>query len=336
MDNNDSSTAAPQPSTPEEFPSFEDLPLDPSHPPYSAWYIWGKDDQLGCLNHLTNERVVAAARQIRTGVSVGLNWELHQMSVPPFYRTKLIHEIFPIEKDVNDDRVQFNTQTSSQWDSFRHWSYPDGRFYNGVTQGEVRGGSSTRNGIHEWAKKGIVGRGILIDFYSYALEESIPYEPWSYHKIPVSTIKAIAERQNIEFQPGDILFLRTGFVKRYNSMSEAELTQVMTKSEYHYPGLEGSITSLKWLWESRFAAIAGDNPGFEAWNAGLGNSQDQECIRMHEYILSGFGLPIGELFDLESLSEQCKLHNRWTFFVTSEPLNLVGGVGSPPNAIAVF
>jgi hypothetical protein len=47
-----------------------------------------------------------------------------------------------------DDKVEFNTQTSSQWDSFRHWSFPDGRFYNGVTQDEVRNSKSSKNGIH--------------------------------------------------------------------------------------------------------------------------------------------------------------------------------------------
>jgi hypothetical protein len=62
----------------------------------------------------------------------------------------------------------------------------------------------------EWAKKGIIGRGVLIDYYSYALEEGIEYDPWSYHKIPVSVVKKIAERRGVVFQPGDILLLRTG------------------------------------------------------------------------------------------------------------------------------
>ena len=79
-----------------DIPRFRDLPLDPSHPPHSAWFVWGKDDQLGCLNHLTPERTVEAAKLIKTGVSIGLNWELHQMKVPPFYRTGLKHEIFRI------------------------------------------------------------------------------------------------------------------------------------------------------------------------------------------------------------------------------------------------
>jgi hypothetical protein len=48
-------------------------------------------------------------------------------------------------------------------------------------------------------------------------------------------------------------------------MSTDELVAVMGKSEYHYPGMEGSLESLEWLWDAGFAAVAGDNPGFEAW-----------------------------------------------------------------------
>jgi hypothetical protein len=44
----------------------------------------------------------------------------------------------------------------------------------------------------------------------------------------------------------------------------------------------------------------------------------------------------GEMFDLEALSETCAELNRYTFFITSMPLNMPGGVSSPPNAMAIF
>jgi hypothetical protein len=44
----------------------------------------------------------------------------------------------------------------------------------------------------------------------------------------------------------------------------------------------------------------------------------------------------GELFDLEELSKICKKQGRYSFFLTSMPLNMPGGVSSPPNAIAIF
>jgi hypothetical protein len=44
----------------------------------------------------------------------------------------------------------------------------------------------------------------------------------------------------------------------------------------------------------------------------------------------------GEMFDLEKLSEECLKHRRYSFFVSSMPVNIPGGVGSPPNAVAIF
>lgn len=150
----------------------------------------------------------------------------------------------------------------------------------------------------------------------------------------------------------------TGYIKRYEATSDEDLERIMKSPETRYPGMEGSVESLEWLWNSRFAAVAGDGPGFEAWcrfsrpclylsqctltlllggGAGeVGGSAGDEFYRMHETLLSGFGMPIGELFDLEELARLCSEHSRWTFFVTSQPLKVVGGVGSPPNAIAIF
>jgi hypothetical protein len=51
------------------IPAFEDLPLRKEDPFLSAWGLYGKDDELGTLNRLTNEKVVSAAQaEITTGV----------------------------------------------------------------------------------------------------------------------------------------------------------------------------------------------------------------------------------------------------------------------------
>lgn len=57
---------------------------------------------------------------------------------------------------------------------------------------------------------------------------------------------------------------------------------------------------------------------------------------LHPIILSGWGTPIGELFDLDGLAKECEAHGRWTFFLSSSPLNYTGVVGSPPNIMAIF
>jgi hypothetical protein len=84
-----------------DFPRFTDLPFQQQNPPYASWGLWGTSDQLGCLNHLTPERVINASREIKTGISIGLNWRLDQMRIPPTFRSKLKHEIFGIGNNIN-------------------------------------------------------------------------------------------------------------------------------------------------------------------------------------------------------------------------------------------
>ena len=55
----------PRPST---IPPFSSLPLNESDPPFSAWGLYGPDDQLGFLNRQTDEVVAEAAGEIKTGV----------------------------------------------------------------------------------------------------------------------------------------------------------------------------------------------------------------------------------------------------------------------------
>jgi hypothetical protein len=51
------------------IPDFEALPLTGGDPHHSAWGLYGKDDELGALNRLTDERVVQAAKgEVRSGV----------------------------------------------------------------------------------------------------------------------------------------------------------------------------------------------------------------------------------------------------------------------------
>lgn len=140
----------------------------------SAWGLYGDKDELGALNRLTEERVVAAAKdEIKTGVRyvtrsilslkikqlsesrVSLNWTLNAQDKGSFFARKLFHqELFAKPpRTVNDDVWTFNTQVSSQWDGLRHFGYQkEKKFYNGVTMEDIHGtdangDKTTVNGI---------------------------------------------------------------------------------------------------------------------------------------------------------------------------------------------
>jgi hypothetical protein len=54
------------------FPAFSDLPLDRGHPEHSAWFQWGKEDELGTINHLTNDVVLNAIKEVKIGERISL------------------------------------------------------------------------------------------------------------------------------------------------------------------------------------------------------------------------------------------------------------------------
>jgi len=75
-------------------PAFSDLPLNKGDPWLSAWGLWGKDDQLGTLNFLTEEVVREVAKsEIKEGVRVGLNWVFGEPSRPCFGRARVEHKV---------------------------------------------------------------------------------------------------------------------------------------------------------------------------------------------------------------------------------------------------
>lgn len=91
-------------------PKFDDLPLKEGDPPFSAWGLYGADDQLGTLNLLTTEVVKEASKEIRTGVRVGLNLPLDIPSPAShnrFFKHEIIHKA---PRAVHDDVVHLNTQ----------------------------------------------------------------------------------------------------------------------------------------------------------------------------------------------------------------------------------
>lgn len=50
----------------------------------------------------------------------------------------------------------------------------------------------------------------------------------------------------------------------------------------------------------------------------------------------GWGQSIVEFLDLEKLAPALRALNRSTFFMTIQSVNKIGGIASPPNAMAIL
>ncbi|CAK7221292.1 hypothetical protein SBRCBS47491_004478 [Sporothrix bragantina] len=321
---------------PIDLPPFDALPLDKSGPPGNAWGLWGPDDQLGRLNLLTPETVAAAATEIKEGLRISLDWPLDKPSHPTFNRQQFEHRIInAAPMTQNDDAVHFNTQSSTQWDGFRHYGYQRAKqFYMGHVQEDFQPGQG-KLGIDAYANNGgIIGRGVLLDWASWADHNGIHLSPFQTGAIELAHLKAIVAETGIQFRQGDILFIRSGFTAAYNALSAEDRQNFPNRKPGGLLGFEATRDSLRWLWENEFAAVAGDAMGFERGPA-TGPYNDPD-VSIHQWALGGWGMPIGEMFDLEALAEACRSRNRWTFFLTSVPLKVPGGVASPGNAVAIL
>jgi hypothetical protein len=88
----------------------------------------------------------------------------------------------------------------------------------------------------------------------------------SRHGITVAGLEAIAAEENVTFQAGDILIVRTGWIKWYEEHGEEDRLKYITNGK-EWVGIEGCRETVEWLWNNHFAAVAGDAIGFEAWPA---------------------------------------------------------------------
>jgi kynurenine formamidase len=315
-----------------KIPSYAELPVRAGAPAGSAWGVFGDDDEVGTINLLTPERVVDAASSIRTGKVFALNLPINIPDPPLFTRGKHNHtvKIFPNAEFVLDDFLDnFYPQASSQWDALAHVKHPVYGAYNGIPDAQMTGRGGMRLGIDNLARRGIAGRGVLADVARYydRIGKSIDFTKAT--SIPLTDVQAALEEETIELQPGDILLIRIGWTKFYLSASESVKAELARETVT--PGIEGSDRTARWLWDNHVAAVASDSPALEA----LPKPPGEENEFLHFHMLSFFGMPIGEMWNLESLAEDCAADKRYEFFLTSAPLNIPGGVGSPPNAIAI-
>jgi kynurenine formamidase len=321
---------APEP----RLPRHDELPVREGAPAGAAWGVFGDDDQLGTINLLTPATVVEAAGSIRSGRTFALNLPIDIPNPPLFGRGKHNHVIKQYASYILDDYLDnFYPQASSQWDALCHVKHPKHGGYNGIPDSEITGYGGTKLGIDNLARRGIAGRGVLADIGRYHERRGRTLDFMTNELIALEDLWETLREQKTELRPGDVLLVRIGWTKAYLAMSpeQKEVLAARTKS----PGIEGTARTAKWLWDSRISAVASDSPALEAMPPPKTEDFMESNDLLHFHMLSFFGMPIGEMWDLEGLAEDCASDGYYDFFFTSAPMNIPGGVGSPPNAIAV-
>jgi hypothetical protein len=312
-------------------PRFADLPVRSGAPPGSAWGVFGDDDGIGTLNFIRPEHVAAAAKLVGQGKVFSLNLGL-ELPDPPFFGRKPIrHHLF--EKyggtALDDYLDDLYPQASSQWDGLRHFADPDYGFYNGAQLAELTAPGATRLGVQHWALRGIATRGVLLDVARMLADEGVSPDPFDFFPISPDVLDRTARRQRVELRPGDVLLVRTGWLEAYVQLDRRKREELAAPGRPGAPGLHGDDVPA-FLWDNQVAAVAADNPALEATRAG-----DSSKLSLHIALIARLGMPLGELWRLGPLAADCDADGVYEGMLVSAPLNVLGGVGSPANAIVL-
>lgn len=310
-------------------PSYDELPVHDGA--RVAWHVFGPDDSVGSINLQTPERVRAAAREVRTGTVFSL--DLPWAHVPQLFdRTAPEHRVFERRggETLDDVLDGFYPQHGSQWDSLAHVTAFPGRFYNNTTDAAVRAG--TRCTIDHVARRGIAGRGVVLDVEGLLSHEDSRYRPDARYPISVDHLEATRMSAGVGLQPGDILLIHTGWLAWYLALDPESQRELSRPDELVAVGLARSEDVARYLWDHQVSAVATDAPALEVWPA---CPDEDDLPYLHTTLIGRLGLCVGELWRLDALVADCRDDGRYTSFVTSAPCPISGGIGSPANALAV-
>ena len=315
------------------------------------WGRWGADDELGTLNLITPERVLAALATPRTGavhsLSLGFGsggvWSDGGTRTDPIHVMDLDggdaatydhlmamraqgHEVvspYPPRWDGtptrwNDDSLFVPLQASTQWDALAH-VYAEGSYYNDVPVAAVGSQGASRLGIEHAAMTGLTARGVLVDVPRF---RGVPHlEPLE--EIEPADLDQVLAAQGTTVAPGDVLLVRTGWLD--------VLPASGSKAEWRTtcPGV--SWRCAEWLRDHEIAAVAVDNLAAER----AGAAAEGYALPLHVLCLREMGLMLGELWQLSELAEGCAAHGSWEFLLVAPPLRVTGAVGAPLNPVAI-
>jgi hypothetical protein len=329
------------------LPDYDELPVRSGL--RCAWNVWEPEggDRFGCLNLLTPDRTLAATRIVERGAVFALNWSMALPDPPLFGRGGYTHTVTGGESSTSHDDVLdgWNTQSSSQWDGFRHIRHhavrddePGTGHFGGVDDGE--------HGIDYWARRGIVARGVLADIGRWREAQGRPIQYDEPDAVMPDEVRACLADQGCEVGEGDVLLIRFGWIAWYLTTDADKRASLGDRAAFRSAGLHPGEDTWRMLWNMHIAALGCDNPGVEIWPRGSHLEPDvaaealQDMRRVHEVfahtvLLPMLGLPLGEMFFLDDLADDCAADGKYEFMFTSAPLNLPHGVASPPNALAI-
>ncbi len=291
----------------------------------SNWNRWGPDDQRGALHFLTAERVAAATRLVRDGMTVSLSLPVnttpaihnpvpadHHMTAP----NGVGSGVEPVEFKKDYVGLDYHNDGHTHIDALCHVAYR-GMLYNGRSGAAVTGQGAAVDSI-EVLKDGLVGRGVLLDIPRV---RGVPWLKPGEH-VFAEDLEAAEREQGVPVGEGDILLVRTGHSRRLAELGPWNTPE--SKAGLH-------PTALRFAASRGVAALGSDGNSDTAPSTTEGVD-----FPIHALAIAAMGLHLLDYLQFEDLAPACERARRWEFMFSAAPLRILGGTGSPVNPLAVL
>jgi kynurenine formamidase len=288
-------------------------------------WIWGKGDEVGALNAMTDASRLSALQSVKQGkvYDLGVLYDRTSFKWPGHSPGEIIAFRTPegvkrqmdlpnlVGADVNPRGTGWhscalfiNDNVATQIDGLGHVTEGPGcehkltdHWYNGFTEADWGGNWGPRK--CDAAKiPPILARGVMIDVAALKKVDALPA---NYEITPKDLQSALAE-QKTELRPGDVVMIRTGTLRYWGETGSDPEGKI---KEHDSAGI--GLDAAKWLIEQNGAMLIGsDTSGLEYVPTEADNAAFRKkygtFIPVHNYLLDDQGVHIGELHNLEELS----------------------------------
>lgn len=301
----------------------------------SNWGRWGADDEVGSLNFLGPEQVLAAVRLVSSGKVFTLQRLIGDPNGDPVWpgrtpaeRTQILDEsnwdsgdgpAYPGGLHYADDKINAFLQGSTQYDALGHVWF-DGKIWNGFDARTTVGGLAKAS-VEPIAQRGVVGRGLLLDMARHRGKENLATAETFTHE----DLLACAEAQGTPIQKRDVLVIRTNYLKLFFELGDKFY------EGFCEPGLVYSPELVSWFHEMEIPNLVTDTIANEVTI----DPANGVALVLHNALMRNLGVAFTEICDLEQLAADCAEDRRYAFLYVAAPLKVAKGSGSPVNPIAI-
>lgn len=295
---------------------------------------WGADDTLGSVNEITPDVILNAVKLVKQGKRYGLGMvtgrETPAAGSRMFELTVFAEGADGIGAPLGtnkfgyfDDWMLTYMGVGSQIDGLGHAAV-NNVFYNGLTSKDFYHRTGlTKFGVDQIPP--IVTRGVVLDALGYmkAQGSKSVIKKGGAEMLAAGTainraeIEAMAARQGLTFQKGDVILIHTGY------MAMAEIDPAAAKAGWPGIGVDGAL----FLASKNPVAIGGDTIGTEAQPS----EREGEFVPVHQELITKRGIYILE----NMVTAELVADEAWEFLFVLGPARFKGAVQAVINPVAI-